>query len=209
MPSFKYQGTNVSYIDGIGGSIWKHLEQSRWYEQQMLEYISSLNRPGVYLDVGSNIGTHSVYFAMFCASTRVIGIEALPRHAQLATQFVEANNLGHKATILPVAVGEETGFLDAIHAIVEGEPRTFNALCVKIDDIAPSGISVIKMDIEGAEPGALKGALKTLQRDKPLLFIEAGSDEDLAEIEEVIGPIGYKRTGKVFNATPTYEFAMF
>lgn len=207
MPSFSYRGVDVAYVDGIGGSIWNNLVKGRWYEQEMLEYISSLNRTGVYLDVGANIGNHSVYFSMFCKSTRVIGIEAHPYHARLAMEFSEVNKHTRKLNILSVAAGSELGFMDIVYAFgKEMEPRVFNALCVKIDDIAPPGVTVIKMDIEGAEPHALRGALNTLQRDKPVLFVEASDPEALAEIEAIISPLGYSKTGKVFNSSPTYEF---
>lgn len=208
MPSFNYRGADVNYVDAIGGSIWSKLEQGRWYEQDMLEYISSLNLGGTYLDVGANIGNHSVYFSMFCKSSRVIGIEAYPLHARWAMEFSEANRLNRKLSILPVAAGSETGFMDIVYAFgrADNVPRVFNALCVKIDDIAPPGVSLIKMDIEGAEPEALKGALKVLERDRPVLFIEASTTEDLDKIESIISPLGYRKTAKSFRGSPTYEF---
>jgi FkbM family methyltransferase len=208
MSSFQYRGTTVHYVDGIGGSIWSHLEKGRWYEQDMLEHISSLNLRGTYLDVGANIGTHSVYFSMFCKSERVIGIEAYPLHARWAMEFSELNRLNRKLSILPVAAGSETGFMDIVYAFgrADNVPRVFNALCVKIDDFAPPGVSLIKMDIEGAEPEALKGAIKVLERDRPVLFIEASTAEDLDKVESIIGPLGYRKTAKSFRGSPTYEF---
>ena len=55
---------------------------------------------------------------------------------------------------------------------------------------------------------ALKGMSNTLKRNKPLLFIEANTDKDLEKQESVLSPLGYKKTGRVWNSSPTYEWEL-
>jgi FkbM family methyltransferase len=59
-------------------------------------------------------------------------------------------------------------------------------------------IDFIKMDIEGAEPQALAGALETLKRFRPLLLLEINppilteSGSSVAELWNLIAPLGYR-----------------
>ena len=57
--------------------------------------------------------------------------------------------------------------------------------------------------------GALHGpeAQRILRESKPLLFVEAHTEEALRRDLELLAPYGYRATGRVFNASPTYELA--
>ncbi len=57
------------------------------------------------------------------------------------------------------------------HDIVPLEVKT-----MRLDDVCPSDrrIDLIKIDVEGAELAVLKGAIKTLSRNRPMVLFEAG-----------------------------------
>ena len=65
---------------------------------------------------------------------------------------------------------------------------------------SPPSISAIKMDVEGHEPAALRGARHTLGQHKPLLMIEGGN-RNHEVVAEMTGH-GYfhceRREGKLF-----------
>lgn len=64
-----------------------------------------------------------------------------------------------------------------------------------IDSLNLQNVSFVKMDIEGAELNALKGAKETILRDKPKLAISIyHSNDDMIDIAEYINDlnIGYK-----------------
>ena len=70
--------------------------------------------------------------------------------------------------------------------IVEAETET-RILTGTIDDSIDEPVTFIKMDIEGAEPKALKGAEKTIKRYKPKLAICVYHDtEDFLSIPEYL-----------------------
>ena len=50
-------------------------KQVPWYEIKLLEHIRDLNLNGVYIDVGGNIGNHSLYFLNHCNSTKLFIFE--------------------------------------------------------------------------------------------------------------------------------------
>lgn len=189
----------------VGGRIGRILLRGRWYEQEMLDYIRSLGIPGNYLDVGANIGNHSVYFATNTEADRVFSFEPTRRARAALNKFVELNGLWTKISTIPYACSDFEGEIEVVESVAStAAPVKYP--CRRIDDLINVPISLIKMDIEGAEPFALRGAVRVLQESKPIMFIEVHDDKHMDEIMSIIGPIGYKTTGKVWNPSPTYEF---
>lgn len=79
-----------------------------------------------------------------------------------------------------------------------GESACRTVQLFKIDDLNLPRVDFIKLDIEGMEIEALRGAQKVLERDHPTLFIEwikCGQ----TKIREFLSPFGY---------TAVYEFGM-
>jgi FkbM family methyltransferase len=173
----------------------------------MLNYISDLYIPGAYLDVGANIGNHSVYFAMNTAASEVFSIEPSPVSAELCRQFAFANGLEGEIEVIEVAAGPRAGSVDIEYYVSEGNFAETSVRQAPLDSLISRPISLIKMDIEGAELGALQGASRILSQDKPRLFIEAHQDDDYLPICDYLAGFGYTPTGRVFNSSPTYEFS--
>jgi hypothetical protein len=53
-------------------------------------------------------------------------------------------------------------------------------------------VDAVKVDVEGAEPDVLAGAAVLLRSCRPVLVVEAETDAQLAAVEEVTGPLGYR-----------------
>jgi len=73
-------------------------------------------------------------------------------------------------------------------------------------------IGVIKMDIEGAELGAIKGALNTIREYKPILLISVyHTPQDLFKIKPILEKenLGYKfKIRKLVSYHPVYETSL-
>lgn len=188
---------------GAIGRIGKILHRGLWYEQEMLSYISTLGVTGSYIDIGANIGNHSVFFARNTAADRVFSFEPISSALDLLREFVDSNMLYEKITIVPYATSDFNGEVDVYN--LPGDPPV-KCRCCKVDDVISGKVGLMKLDIEGAEPYALRGAARILAEHKPVLFVEAHDEKVMEEIMAVIEPIGYKPTGKVWNHSPTYEF---
>ncbi|MCA1368063.1 DNA (cytosine-5-)-methyltransferase [Bradyrhizobium sp. BRP14] len=191
----------------VGGRIGRVLLRGRWYEQEMLDYIRSLGLGGNYLDVGANIGNHSVYFATNTDAQRVFSFEPTRRARTALNKFIELNGLWTKISTIPYACSDAEGEIEVVESVASSAAPV-KYPCRRIDDLINVPISLVKMDIEGAEPFALRGAVRVLQESKPVMFIEVHDNKHMDEIMSIIGPIGYKTTGKVWNPSPTYEFAV-
>jgi FkbM family methyltransferase len=135
-----------------------------------------------FLDVGAHIGSVMSAVRLHNRSVRMIGVEAMPD---------KADNLRRKfpdAIIHGCAVAESsgdtvfyidmrrTGYSSLIRPV--GNPKGVREIVVpvkRLDDIIPdSDIDVVKMDIEGAELGALRGATGLLSRNSPVVMFESG-----------------------------------
>jgi FkbM family methyltransferase len=199
-PDFK--DVKLPSMDGRIGSTWK---RGRWYEGQMLDYIRDLELGGIYLDVGANVGNHTAYFATQTRAEMIFSFEPTEEGLVTLNKIIDDNGLRKRVTVIPYAAADVAGEFDIIeNSATNVVPRRVKA--VTIDEVAPPGVTLVKMDIEGSEPAALKGMRRVMLEDRPVLFIEAHTDGDKQAIEEIIGPLGYRATGRVFNASPTYEF---
>lgn len=137
----------------------------------------------IFVDVGAHIG--SVIGGVMHASRpgKIIAIEAMPDKIEdLRRNFPDAQ-------IIHCAVGESEGEVEfTVDAAASGyssldpavRDRTADFYVLKVwmrrlDDVLPhEGIDVMKIDIEGAELGALRGADKVIAGSRPVIVFESG-----------------------------------
>ncbi len=187
----------------------RHYRIGRFYEHDMLEHIARSSRRGAFVDVGSNAGNHSVYFALHCPSTIVHSFEpnvTLHRHF---IAMMEANAASSKVRLYDHALADAEGELEVTFAIRTNAPNwTGRVPARRMDDVLATGdVAVIKIDVEGGETSVLRGGLGLIARCRPLIYAEAQDEEARAETAAVLSEVGYRPTGRVFNHTPTHEYA--
>lgn len=195
--------------------VYRTLPEGSFYEESFLEYIRSLGKAGQYVDVGAHLGTHSLWFAGLCPATHVHAFEPVGRYAEVIRRNVRANSLEDRITVhqtgLAAAKGRATNYLSPEHEVgrvgADGKGVTECFDVLQLDDVVQEAVAVIKLDVEGMEAEVLRGSRRVLEEHRPLVFAEARSAAHLRSIEEVLLPFGYRPTGRVFNASPTYEFS--
>lgn len=196
----RFDGAPVYGLENPG-VIYSTLLKGRFYEHAFLDYIQSLHIRGVYVDVGSCIGTHAVFFALMCPSTHVYAFE--PREFLYERVLANAalNPGGSEITAYPIGLSDKTEEVTA-----NLDRREVVLTCRRLDDVITGRVDVIKIDVEGMETRVLDGAAQTLARWRPRIFAEAGQPDQYEVLVECLARHGYRPTGRVFNATPTYEF---
>lgn len=183
------------------GAIRRHLQQNRFYEGAFLNYIKSLRLGGTYLDVGAYIGTHSIFFAKHCEASHVIAFEPRGNCFKELVANVQLNRLESDITTHEFALSDAAG---SVRVSLDGQRHDLPTR--RLDDFQLRDVSLIKIDVEGMEPRVLAGARRLLLENWPVVFAEAGTDEELRSLTAVLYDFQYEATGRVFNATPTYEF---
>ena len=142
----------------------------------------------VFVDVGANIGTHTVYALRTGRFARAVAFEPEPKNARLLAMNIEANGLVSKVTVIAKAAGEAAGTATlhlhprnkGAHAIGappsdDGRDR-LEVPVVRVEDalgelgLAPEQLGLIWIDAEGYEPQIIRGLGGLLARKVPLAF---------------------------------------
>ena len=165
-----------------------------------------VNDNDVVLDCGGCWGDTALYFCAKAKNVRVFSFEFIPSNITLLEENLELN-ANCDVTIIPNPVWNDSTTSFYIKdrgpaSAVSFEPTTEVDTPVKgvsIDDFVNENglekVNFIKMDIEGAEPFALKGAVNTLKQFKPKLAIAIyHCPEDFSRIALFIKELdlGYK-----------------
>lgn len=159
-------------------------------------------KPGnVVLDLGGCYGDTALYFAHKAGeSGRVHVFEFIPNNLKILKQNLAMNPLLEKRVQVvehPVSDTSDQNvyYLDfgpASHVSAEPfENQTGITTTLSVDDFVERNnierVDFIKMDIEGSEPAALRGAEKTIRRFRPTLAIAIyHSMDDFVNIPEWI-----------------------
>src|SRR5256885_15410765 len=121
--------------------------------------------------------THSSFLAHWNNKFKhIFAVEPDPDNRAALLSRKDALGLADRITVIPCAVGDRTGrvsfSLTGTMASRINEAGAFSVECRKPDDISwEFNPTYIKMDIEAAEPQALRGAAKLLQKHHPILAI--------------------------------------
>ena len=131
---------------------------------------------GVVLEVGANIGSHTVGLAKHIGPAgRVLAFEPVPINAEIARLNVDMNGFGN-IEVLEAGIGARTETIKAsmqAHSTADNTGGMADATemrIVTLDQFAHVSPNLIKLDIEGAEVDALIGA-QALLKQRPRLLI--------------------------------------
>jgi FkbM family methyltransferase len=193
------QMVRIRWIDGIrldlrmGNDIAWLLFIAGEIDPNELFFLAEFLRRGMnVIDVGANEGL----FTLFCRTHvgregNVVAIEPSKREARHLRRNLSINGVTN-VDVIEVAIGDRMG--KVMLNIAEDDHAGHNALgppaapwvnsidayevdLTTLDVLAGQldwpRIDLIKMDIEGSELGALRGAERLLLRDRPVLLLEA------------------------------------
>ncbi len=184
-----------------------------FYELGMLEDMRSRLAPGdLVVDIGAHIGTHSVYLAALCAC-RVIAFEPHPEAFAALCENVRRNGVTARVEARCCAVGANDGFgtleetTDLGRTRVVASRSVSEVPVVRLDGLSPlRHAAALKIDIEGGELDALRGALRLLRVSRPLVYCEISEQDRYEQVSDLLAAEGYRLVAS-FNVTPTMLFA--
>ena len=153
--------------------------------------VIGLRRPGrTFIDVGAHIG--SVLGEVVRTSPgKVIAFEAIPaKAAHLVKKFPDV--LVHNYALLD-RDGEERFFVDNAKSGYsslsrgEGDVTEIVVPMARMDSlITEDDVDVIKIDVEGAELGVLRGAEAVIARCRPVVLFESGPGDVMGFTKEAL-----------------------
>lgn len=165
----------------------------------------------IAIDIGANIGRHTISIAKH--ADLVLACEPDKGSLDLLKQNVILNNLKEKIIIIPKACGIKEGaalfYRDADFptsnsiTIKKNKNMTAEEVIVDTIDNITNGLKIdlIKIDIEGGELTALKGATKTITECLPRIIFEAWDLNAANEIVAYLSQFGY-----IINRIDEYNY---
>ncbi|MDX6262741.1 MAG: hypothetical protein QOH84_4429 [Kribbellaceae bacterium] len=190
------------------------------YEPAVTRFLRAELKPGdVVLDIGANIGLHSLGAARQLRELgggKVIAFEPAADSLDKLRAAAELNGLADLITLVPVALGERK-YQAALHADSRYDPadsgvRSLQAdgevvqdvPVIRLDDWAREQsldrVDVVKLDVEGSEAAALAGATRTLVRFQPRAVLVEDKNPDLRRrLHTALDELGYRSTGVTFD----------
>ena len=174
------------------------------YSEGEVEVFRQILRPGdVALDVGANIGVHTVPMAHLVGERgAVLAFEAQRTAYQALCGNVALNGLLN-VWCRNVAIGDARGSTIIVPVLNPERPNNFGGLAlgkyaagdripvVRLDDNPPQACRLIKVDVEGMELQVLRGAVGLIERFRPILYVENDKAEKSAELIRYIASLGY------------------
>lgn len=153
--------------------------QIGWNDQEY-EAFKEATRPGaIVLDVGANLGAYTVLFAQWAGTGgRVYAFEPAPESRAALERQIALNEVEKQVIVRPEAIAASSGARKFRANGIQGDNRLISPAAGPVDrtvDVAVTSIDdfctrecivpdVIKLDVEGAELDALRGARRTIAR---------------------------------------------
>ncbi|OHV24248.1 MULTISPECIES: FkbM family methyltransferase [Rhizobium] len=143
-----------------------------------------LRKDATLLEIGGNIGTQTVYFALSGTYAGIVSIEPDPRNFPLLELNIRQNRLTEKVRLVNCAAGESEGEIDFFlnrnnhgKSSALRQSPTDRKISVPVKPVSeilaglsidPGAIGLVWMDIEGYEPVACRSMQPLLSRRVPL-----------------------------------------
>jgi FkbM family methyltransferase len=166
----------------VGGAILRYGEYGE-LEFRLLRQL--LVRPGKIVEIGANIGSHTVALAKLAAGRGLVAFEPQPVIFQNLCANLSLNGI-RNVQAWPWACGERSetlyfppqdyaarGNFGAVSLHEERKDTDIAVPAVKLQDVLlPGPVALLKIDVEGMELEALKGASEILAASRPVLYVE-------------------------------------
>ena len=153
--------------------------------------VARIGLPGkTFVDVGGHIGSVASA-ALKHGAGKVIIFEAIPEKAErlkanFPSSVIHAVALGETTGEVPFFVHPQQSGYSSLDKSGDGLIEIRVPLRMIDDLVTESDVDVMKIDVEGAELGVLRGGEKMLARCRPVIMFESGPENVLGYTKEAM-----------------------
>ena len=165
-----------------------------FYEKELLEYFAQLikeikgtGKGKTFIDAGTNIGNHTLYFSKILNAAKVYCFEPQKEIFKILQKNVKANNVNAECYNNLLSDKSANFSMDQFNPANFGATNFVNDQngeysSLTLDDVClKDEICAIKIDVEGHDFHVLRGAVQILEKYGPVLWVEIKD-----EVEEKI-----------------------
>lgn len=146
---------------------------------KVADFISNGNM--TIIDVGANIGNHTLFFANEINASHIYSFEPIYETCWILKKNIEINHLENIVNVINCGLSDHDARaeLDSYDynnigaTSLDVSDNKGSMIIKRLDDYNIHHVGFIKIDVEGMELGVLKGAEKTILREKPYIMIES------------------------------------
>ena len=181
--------------------IQRHHAAGIFYEAEQLEAMAKFVDPQrVFLDIGANVGNHTLYASLILGVAKVVPFEVDPGASAILSINVALNRcasvdtayLGFGVASVDGPLAVSIRYADNLGGTQFARAATGAFTAIRPDGVvAHLPVGFVKIDVEGMEMEALSGLRETLSRWRPAMFIEI-EDRRAAEFEEWMRSFDYR-----------------
>ena len=161
------------------------IQNNNFFEIGFLDYVAeNYNDQDEILDVGANIGNHSLFFAKFLNCKKVHSFEPHPKNIELLKKNM--TNFQNKSVIHELALSDTNGSFPlynsqqenlggfSLHSYSNGSSFHVGIQvdAITLDSLNLTNVTMMKIDVEHHENEVLNGARNTILNNKPIIFVE-------------------------------------
>lgn len=204
--------------DGGGASVYFNKTEPEQADAMVLE----LKNGQVFFDIGANVGYYSILASKIVGKTgTVLACEPVIRNLAYLQRHVVVNKAAN-VKILAFACSDENGTArfslgpnSAMGGLASDEKAENAGGDVLVPTITMDTIAaelgllpdVIKIDVEGAEVGVLRGGMEILRSKKPAIFLSTHSTDLREACLKLLNEIGYEAE-PLAGGTDPHEFLL-
>ena len=204
--------------------IGRKLLRNGVYDHETLDFLESLfgvMKPRVILDVGANIGNHTLMFSRY--ATQVLAFEPGQKAFGMLQQNVQANGLGHVTALnygLSESNSQQTLYVETSSNLGESSLTLANLtssdyvedlIQLRVGDEAVveqqvDAVDFIKIDVEGHEQSVIRGLRASIARCRPVILMEWEMEKGwlLGEVKQPDVLVDYEFFPLIWNTSWEY-----
>jgi FkbM family methyltransferase len=189
--------------DPIGYSVKNY---GGWASAEIRLLDTFIGEGDIVVDVGANIGTHTLAFARRVGQNgKVFAYEPQKKVSEILERNLTSNGILN-AEVIEAALGREPGEV-AFDEPSYGGHTNIGAVCMRapttqthsnlvrmetIDGRELAACRLLKIDAEGMGAAVIAGAVRTIERARPVVFVECDTVAEAAAILHAMPYDGYE-----------------
>ena len=179
----------ITYELDLNENIDSSLYMSGCFEQEVTNAINVLTKPGyIIMDVGANVGCHTLRFSrlvgtegrVFAFEPTSYAYEKIRKNLALNLPFSDNVVLEKMAVSNILAKDQLIRFMSSWKLFgnqkqIHEEIVDFVTIDEYVVGNAIDRVDILKIDVDGFKPEVVEGALDTIRKNKPILFLEVNN----------------------------------
>ena len=198
--AFRYKASSG---DAIGHTLFWSGTRG-WEAATIATFLKLADRTRLFLDIGAHTGAYSLFACAVNPAARVIAYEPVERVYEKLRENIETNHFENRCDARQVAVHRHVGKTQMhvprsdLPTSASLDPKGFRGLTGQLVDVdvdvvtaddetrSCGRVELVKIDVEGFEPGVLEGMSRILSTDRPVVLCECNPDGPYRDVQSIM-----------------------